>query len=193
MSTATRVASSELERLSQGRTIEGRGRLAVELRGVTHVSGVVVCSPIDPPRGGGDPETLGELAVTVLATGGGSWSRAIALPRWGGCIPVPEGTIEVSVGMLSQQSANVSFQPARAGTSWQRDSIDLAALQVVTVEPPPYAVRMLVGVIEGSAQILSAIAPALVAPAAIEWPASAGNITAGALGARLAIAWECTA
>lgn len=191
--TGTRVAPLELERYQQGRNVPGTGRLAQVLRGVTAVSGVVVCTPIGAPTGGGDPETIGQLVAQVLATGGGRWERVVSLPRWGACIPVPAGTLEVSLLTPAAIACDVSFQPARAGSAWQREDIDLAAAAVATVEPPPYAVRMVLAMIEGSAQIFSAVAPAVLAPASLDWPASAGNITAGAGGARIAIAWECTA
>jgi hypothetical protein len=189
----TRVASLEFERWQQGRRVEGSGRVVSVLRGVTAVSGVVVCSPVDPPTGGGDPETIGQLIAQVLATGGGRWQRVVSLPRWGAAIPIPAGTVEVSLELPLQQSADVSFQPARAGTAWQRDDADLGPGATLNVEPPPYATRMLIAVIEGSAQLLSVITPAVVAPASIDWPASSGTITAGINGARVAVAWECTA
>ena len=157
------------------------------------VSGVVVCTPMNPPTAAADPQTLGELAVTVLSTGGAAWRRVIDLPRWGACVPIPAGTGEVSLLLPQGQRADVSFQPARAGSAWQRVDGDLGAGGSFTVEPPPYAVRCIVAVIEGSAQIFSAIAPALVAPATLDLPAYAGTITAGGAGARVAIAWECTA
>lgn len=191
----TRVASNEFERFQQGRIVPGTGRLASVLRGVTAVSGVVVCTPVDAPTGGADPETIGQLVAQVIATGGGRWARVVKLPRWGACIPIPAGTVEVFLESPAAPTITcaVSFQPARAGVSWQREDYDIAPAGSVTLEPPPYATRMIIAVIEGAAQLLSAITPAVVAPASVDWPASAGNITAGGAGARIAVGWECTA
>jgi hypothetical protein len=142
----------------------------------------------------------GEGALTQnAATAGGSIPVDI-LPPWGLCLPFSGGRMTVEAAILTSDATpvdrqvNVSLAPGAIVQSWEQDALNggfaqgivMAPNAVFAADPMRYARRVQFTVLSGS--LVSPLALAAGATAIL--PAGLWTVTAGALGATIALSWE---